>query len=500
MDADRQLADLPVLIQGGMGVAVSGWRLARAVGELGQLGVVSGTALDVVHARRLGDGDPGGHLRRAYAAFPVPAIAERVLDRWFVDGGRDPGAHHRRVPMSRITPPAALDELTVLANFAEVWLAREGHDGPIGVNYLEKVQLPTPAAVYGAMLAGVDVVLMGAGIPTQLPRLLTDLAHARPCAYRITVKGADPGEESAVVFDPAIVLGDAVGAVPRPHFLAIISSDTLASFLLKDPATAPDGFVVEGPTAGGHNAPPRGKLHLDETGQPIYGPRDAPNIANLVATGRPFWLAGGRTHPDQLRAALDMGAAGVQVGTAFALCEESGLRDDLKQTIIERALAGELDVRTDPLASPSGFPFKVAQLAGTLSDPEVYAARERKCDVGMLRTTYRRPDGRIGYRCAGEPVDTYVAKGGNVDDTVGRQCLCNGLLSTVGLAQERPDGAEPPIVTIGDDAEVVVRSLTTEARPWRAADVVDHLLGSSLSRAEAAAPRVDSARSGPAGR
>ena len=41
--------NLPVLIQGGMGVAVSDWRLARAVAQSGNLGVVSYAAIDVVH-------------------------------------------------------------------------------------------------------------------------------------------------------------------------------------------------------------------------------------------------------------------------------------------------------------------------------------------------------------------------------------------------------------------------------------------------------------------
>jgi len=43
---------LPVIIQGGMGVGVSSWWLAQAVARTGQLGVVSGTALDAVLARR----------------------------------------------------------------------------------------------------------------------------------------------------------------------------------------------------------------------------------------------------------------------------------------------------------------------------------------------------------------------------------------------------------------------------------------------------------------
>ena len=55
---------LPPIIQGGMGIGVSGWRLARAVSQLGQLGVVSGTALDLLLTRQLQLGDTGGHLRR----------------------------------------------------------------------------------------------------------------------------------------------------------------------------------------------------------------------------------------------------------------------------------------------------------------------------------------------------------------------------------------------------------------------------------------------------
>jgi hypothetical protein len=57
---------------------------------LGQLGVVSGTGLDQVLARRLQDGDLGGEVRRALAHFPFPQMAHRILDMFFVPGGRDP--------------------------------------------------------------------------------------------------------------------------------------------------------------------------------------------------------------------------------------------------------------------------------------------------------------------------------------------------------------------------------------------------------------------------
>ena len=43
----------PKIIQGGMGAGVSSWSLANAVAKAGQLGVVAGTALDLILARRL---------------------------------------------------------------------------------------------------------------------------------------------------------------------------------------------------------------------------------------------------------------------------------------------------------------------------------------------------------------------------------------------------------------------------------------------------------------
>jgi hypothetical protein len=136
-----------------------------------------------------------------------------------------------------------------------------------------------------------------------------------------------------------------------------------------------------------------------------------------------------------------------------------------------------VEVFTDPKASPSGYPFKVAAVTGTLSEEAVYARRRRICDLGFLRTAYKNPDGRLGYRCPSEPAADYLGKGGALDETVGRKCLCNGLLATVGYAQVRAADAEPPIVTIGDDLARVVRALGAETGSWTAADVITYLLG-----------------------
>ncbi len=469
---------LPVLIQGGMGVAVSSWQLARAVSAAGQLGVVSGTALDAVLARRLQDGDPGGHARAALAAFPVPEIAARVLGRYFRAGGRAPATPYAPVPRLSLRQDRPAQELAVVANFAEVWLAKQGHDGMVGVNYLEKVQMATPAAAYGAMLAGVDVVLMGAGIPRGLPRLLSALARHEQVSLPVDVIDAPEGQRHAVSLDSHGLLGQALPQLRRPAFLAIVSAHVLAEYLARDPLIRPDGLVIEGPLAGGHNAPPRGRLTLDDDGQPRYGPRDDADLARLAAIGLPFWLAGSYGTPARLREALTAGAAGVQAGTLFALSRESGLRPDLRSQLLGQARDGTLRVRTDPAASPTGFPFKVAQLPGTLADPELYNARPRLCDLGYLRVPYAREGGGIGYRCLGEPVHVYVRKGGAATDTVGRACLCNALLANVGLGQARRDGyAEGPLVTLGSSLDGVHALLTRHPQGWSAAEAVAWLLG-----------------------
>jgi nitronate monooxygenase len=239
-----------------------------------------------------------------------------------------------------------------------------------------------------------------------------------------------------------------------------------------------DGFIVEGPTAGGHNAPPRGKAELNDRGEPVYGKRDDVDLSAFRKLGRPFWLAGSYGSPDQVAAARSAGAVGVQVGTAFAFCEESGMDRELKRRVIELARQEELDVITDPAASPTGFPFKVLALEGTASEPSIVQQRQRVCDLGFLRQGYRRSDGSIGWRCPGESVKSYVHKGGQESDTVGRKCVCNGLMATIGLAQQRRDrGREPALVTCGNAVQGVTRFLPSEdAIAYRADDVIDYLM------------------------
>jgi nitronate monooxygenase len=471
------MIQFPKIIQGGMGVGVSNWRLANAVSKLGQLGVVSGTALDALFVRRLADGDQGGHMRRGLDAFPFPEMARRIWQEYFVAGGKPVEAPYPLTPVHQRKDVRKAIELCMVSNFVEVFLARENHTNPVGINFLEKVQMPHMASVYGAMLAGVGYVLMGAGIPLHIPGVLDLLAAHHEVEYKLSVTGAPSTQDTQMHFNPADYAEGPLPLLHRPKFLAIVSSNTLATTILRRATGRVDGLVIESPTAGGHNAPPRGKLQLNENGEPVYGVRDQVNIAELRTLGVPFWLAGGYGSPEKVREALDQGAAGVQVGTAFAFSRESGLRGDLKDALLIHATTGTGEVFTDPLASPTGFPFKVALLDGSYSDPEVAAARTRVCDLGYLREPYNAPDGSIGYRCAAEPVANYVAKGGKVEETVGRKCLCNALLANVGHAQRRKnDVVEPALVTIGDDLNTVVQFLAPGQESYSAADVVASLL------------------------
>ncbi|MCX5786792.1 MAG: nitronate monooxygenase [Elusimicrobia bacterium] len=460
----------PVIISGGMGVHISCWQMARIASMMGVLGVVSGTALEIVYPRLLQNGDPGGHIRKAFdeLARRQPALAEplgRVIEKYYIKGGKPADKPFKAVPfakLARIEGPAGLDSfwessrelqvLTIAANFTEVWLAKEGHNGPVGINFLRKVERPLPYALYGAILAGADYVLVGAGSPPELPGMIESLCRHQPASLPLKVQGtrSDRGEFFVTLRPETIGCGGA--ELKRPKFLAIVASFGLAQSLASNAKTRPYGFVVEGPQAGGHNAPPA-RMQFDDRGQQIleYTEHDRADIGAIAGLGLPFWLAGSYATPERLREALGKGAAGVQIGTAAALSGQSGMEPELRKRALQMAVRNELVVK-DTMVSPTGFPFKVAQIPGTISDKAVYSSRKRVCDICLLQTNYVTPEGGLGYRCPAELVSDFTAKGGRAQNTVGRACLCNGLLAAAGLAQIRADGyVEPPIVTLGDD-------------------------------------------------
>lgn len=505
------------LIQGGMGVYVSNWRLARAVAMARPgvtAGTVSGTALDVVFVRLLQLGDPGGHARRALAAFDHTfgvELGRKVIDRYFIAGGKAPDTRFKSAPMQIIrtasggttvqmpngdhtTVALAMDpdiiDLLIATGFAEVWLAKEGHAGKVFMNFLHKIEPPLIYTLYGAMLAGVDGVVVGAGNPEGLASVCSRLANHETVSNPLSVLYRESGEIFSISLTPQELCGGAFAQKPlkRPAFLAIVSLEGLVQVLAQSPTEAPDGFIIENYTAGGHNANPQGVMQKDGLGQPLYGERDNADLAAIRNVALNFWLAGGYGSHEKLQAALAVGATGVQAGSVFGLAEESGMRSDLRLAILNALRNGADDatlVRTT-MVSPTGFAFKVVQLPATLSETEVYETRHRVCDIGLLQQLGVSKPSESGertlfQRCPAGPIDTFVKRRGLERNTEERKCLCNGLLACVGLGQIREghgqSAEEPAIVTLGDHLDGVRRlSRQGQSRYW-AKDVVADILG-----------------------
>lgn len=450
----------PLVIQGGMGIGVSSAELARAVSGHGQLGVVSGTLVHLSFLRKLQDGDRSGEIRRAMELFPCQKTIQEILKDWFIVDGKDPSKPYKQPQMFGLENSESLLKIGVVSSFVEIMKAKFGHNGPVGINLLEKLQIANLAPLYGAMLAGVDYVLMGAGIPREIPGVLDQLSSHSDVSLTVPVENIKSGQENARSFLSPTKLFDTANwnILKRPFFFPIVSSATLALNLSKKSTGRVDGFIIELPSAGGHNAPPRGQVQLNEKGEPIYGTRDEVDFQKFRELGYPFWLAGGYSSPEKLKEALNLGASGVQIGSAFALANESGLTAEIRETAIQKILnANKIDdvVFTDPLASPSGFPFKVMQIEQTLSEAKLYEDRRRICDIGVLRNAYYSSDGKLGLRCASEPVEAYVKKEGSKEATVGRKCLCNALMVDIGLGQKRSWGDEKSLLTLGSDLQGV---------------------------------------------
>jgi NAD(P)H-dependent flavin oxidoreductase YrpB (nitropropane dioxygenase family) len=226
----------------------------------------------------------------------------------------------------------------------------------------------------------------------------------------------------------------------------------------------------------------------DELGQPIYGEKDNADLAAFRTLKFPFWLAGGYGSHAKLQEALGAGATGIQAGSVFALAEESGMQPEVRLGILHALRHGADDaslVRTT-MVSPTGFAFKVVQLPATVSEGHIYETRRRVCDLGLLQQLGLGKPGEDGVRtlfqrCPAGPIDTYIKRRGLERNTEERWCLCNGLLSCVGLGQMRElrgtPSQEPAIVTLGDHLDGIRRlSRQGQAHYW-AEDVVADILG-----------------------
>ena len=454
---------MPRLIQAGMGIHVSSANLANHTARLGALGVVSGAALRhvIVEDIRAGNAEAIELAR----TFPVPRYVDELLA--FAPGG---ARHTHAVPIDIPDPVrgALPKRLSVMAAYVEVLRARRGHRGRVGINVMWKATLTVLPTIYGALLAGVGALLCGAGVPMELPDIVRRIRAGEDLEY-LPLTGTGTHVRLSIASDGTAPL---LSAMPAPRMIPILSNYAFSKRILdiwakEHGGARPSAFVLESHAAGGHNAPPRNKTAFTEQD-------DVDSYFDKVkALGVPIYVAGAFDHGGtrrDLEVWIARGAYGIQVGSRFALCTDSGMRPDLRERIIAANASASLHVETSAVMSPTGYPLKVVPLSGTISDPAVYAARERICNRLYLAQSHfeTRPDGSVveTYVCPAMPENQYTRLGGDPADTAGRVCLCNGLLSAAGYYSD----IEPPILTLGVSGERVTQSLS-------ARHVVEDILG-----------------------
>jgi len=209
---------------------------------------------------------------------------------------------------------------------SELKKAKELTDGIIGVNIM--VALTDFASLVRTSIAErADIIFSGAGLPMDLPKLLREVCEEKKEAF-------------------------------HTKLVPIVSSARAATIICKKWLNRsdylPDAFVVEGPKAGGH---------LGFKPEEIDDPQHAletlvPQVVDAVKAfedehGKaiPVIAAGGVYSGDDIRRFLDMGAAGVQMGTRFVATEECDADIRFKQAYVD---AKEEDIAI--IKSPVGMP------------------------------------------------------------------------------------------------------------------------------------------------
>jgi nitronate monooxygenase len=256
---------LPI-VQGGMGVGISAHRLAGNVAALGGVGTISSV-----------------DLRRHH-----PDLMQRTRD----------------LPTGAQATKHDIDAANLEALEREIGAARalSGGRGLLAINVMRAVSEYAPS-VKRALECGIDAVVVGAGLPLDLPDLAQDHPHA--------------------LLMP--ILSDARGV-------------QLLVRKWERKKRLPDAIVIEHPRlAGGH----LGAARIADLADPRFDFENVipQSLAFLRAAGIdkqiPLIAAGGiRCHADIARV-QSLGAAAVQLGTPFAVTLESDAHAEFKRVLAE---------------------------------------------------------------------------------------------------------------------------------------------------------------------
>ena len=201
----------------------------------------------------------------------------------------------------------------------ELRKAREKTKGVIGVNVM--VAMSNFAdMVKTAIAEKADIIFSGAGLPLNLPSFLQ--------------------KDSVTKLVPIVSSARAARVITEKWH-------NLYNYL-------PDAFVVEGPKAGGHLGVKDEQINDEHFSLEHILPEvidEVKDIETHYGKNIPVIVAGGIYTGEDIKRFMDMGAAGVQMGTRFVTTEECDASDIFKQTYIE---AKQEDIQI--IKSPVGMP------------------------------------------------------------------------------------------------------------------------------------------------
>ena len=204
---------------------------------------------------------------------------------------------------------------------------------------------------------------MGAGIPLKIPGVLDLYAEHQGRGVSAACDGRDGGRR----YDDALRSGGLCGGCAWSAAPAEVPGDRVVEYAGDhdgEEGEWPRGWVGDRDAdCGRTQCSSARQAAADGSASRSMGIGMRSTFEKLNELGVPFWLAGGYGHPDKLREALALGAAGVQVGTAFAFSDESGLRDDYKQELLDKVWRdGERVYR--PAGVADGVPVQGGAVGG----------------------------------------------------------------------------------------------------------------------------------------
>jgi nitronate monooxygenase len=263
------------IVQGGMGVGISWDKLAGTVSKEGGLGVISAVGT-------------GYYEDKHYAK-------KLVADR----------------PLSEANFYSK-DGFTAIINNAR----RICGDKPLAANILYAIN-DYGRVVTDACEAGIDIIITGAGLPTNMPEFTADY--------------------------PDVAL---VPIVSSAKALKIICKRWQKRY-----NRLPDAVVLEGPKSGGHQGFTYEQCALPEN--------QLENLVKPVVEEAALWgdipviAAGGIWDKKDIEEMIALGAKGVQMGTRFIGTHECDAHENLKKVLLD---AKEEDIQL--MASPVGYPAR----------------------------------------------------------------------------------------------------------------------------------------------